>query len=281
MVEIGNRISEKDFVKYLRSLGIEVHLNTKARGHSGFCTGKRIDVSKNLPEDKIMEVLLHEFAHYVHFKLEPEIVRTHGSLEKLFCTNDAKALEYELFQITLLAFDNTQIRRLEKIKDSVNQKLKLEREKIKEEYPNFQAAKKFKEFDKYVRHSNARYLLKYDRVLIKGGWFASDTLISVNSLKTDFPTMPDAFVSYIKSKSLERHRNRLNARISKYNRYLKQPTELFARFFQMYCTDYDAVKNLAPKTFSRFEQLLFENYYPFLKECPLFSSQTFPNESNC
>lgn len=58
MVEIGNRISEKDFVKYLRSLGIEVHLNTKARGHSGFCTGKRIDVSKNLPEDKIMEVLL-------------------------------------------------------------------------------------------------------------------------------------------------------------------------------------------------------------------------------
>ena len=65
MVEIGNRISEKDFVKYLRSLGIEVHLNTKARGHSGFCTGKRIDVSKN----KLVVFVMHKITENTLKKL--------------------------------------------------------------------------------------------------------------------------------------------------------------------------------------------------------------------
>lgn len=270
MVEIRDGITKIELVKYLESLGIEVHSDTKARGHAGFCTNKRIDISKNLSDERAVEVLLHEFAHYVHYKLEPEIVKTSGTLEKLFNTKDVKEIENELFQITLIVFDNTPIRKMTAMKESLTIKIKEERNRIKEIYPNFQTTKKFKEFDKFIRYSNAKYLLKYDRVLIKGGWFKKDNILSVKTIETDFPQMPKAFTAYIKMKSYERRRNRLNARISKINRYLKQPTELFARFFELFCTDKEAVKNLAPTAYMRFCELKKQGYYPYIND-PLFN----------
>lgn len=268
MAEIRNYITKEELVKYLKSLGIDVRLNTKARGHSGFCTGRRIDISKDLTDEKAVEVLLHEFAHYVHFKIEPEITKTRGSLQKLFNTHDISEIENELFQITLIVFDNTPIRRMLAIKETLNSKIKTEREFIKSDYPEFQTTKKFRDFEKFIKYSHARYLLKYDRVLIKGGWFRQDRLLSVKTLSQDFPTMPKAFAAYIKMKSFERRRNRLNARISKINRYLKQPTELFARFFELFCTDNEAVKNLAPQAYRRFMELKNSGYYPFLSDYP-------------
>lgn len=268
MVEIRDGITKTEFVKYLESLGIEVHLDTKARGHSGFCTSRRIDISKNLCEERAVEVLLHEFAHYIHYKLEPEIIKTAGTLEKLFNTNDVKEIESELFQITLIVFDNTPIRKMMTMKESLTAKIKEERNRIKEIYPDFQATKKFNEFEKFIRHSNAKYLLKYDRVLIKGGWFKKDNILSIKTIETDFPQMPKAFISYIKMKSYERRRNRFNARIAKINRYLKQPTELFARFFELFCTDKEAVKNLAPVAYMRFCELKRQGYYPYINFPP-------------
>ena len=44
-------IDKKSFIKYLRSLGIEVHTTTGARGHQGFCLKNRIDISKNISEE--------------------------------------------------------------------------------------------------------------------------------------------------------------------------------------------------------------------------------------
>ena len=76
MAEIRDCLTKIEFVNYLKSLGIDVHLNTKARGHFGFCTSKRIDISKNLNDEKALQVLLHEFAHFIHFKLEPEIIKS-------------------------------------------------------------------------------------------------------------------------------------------------------------------------------------------------------------
>lgn len=269
MVEIRNRINKADFINFLKSLGIDVHLNTKARGHQGFCTVKRIDISKDLEEEKVIDVLLHEFAHFVHFKLEPEIVKTDGTLEKLFNTNEkaeTNKIEKELSQITQFVFDNTQIRRLKAVKENLAHKIKTERDIIKSAYPKYQAGKKFREFDKYIKHSNAKYLLKYDRVLIKGGWFNHDTTISVKTVDFDFPSMPKEFCAYIKMKSYERHRNRINSRLSKINRYLNRPTELFARFFQFYCEDKEAAENFAPTATARFENLLNEKHYPVLNE---------------
>ena len=92
MAEIRDCVDKKKFIDYLRNLGLEVPLNTKARGHSGFCTDKRIDISKDLPENEVISVLLHEFAHFIHLRLEPEIIRTGGTLEKLFDTEKAKEI---------------------------------------------------------------------------------------------------------------------------------------------------------------------------------------------
>ena len=266
MAEIRDRVNKKAFINFLEKAGIEVHLNTKARGNSGFCTGKRIDISKDLPKEQVTDVLLHEFAHFVHFKLEPDIVKTDGTLEKLFDTNDVKEIENELYQITLIVFDSIQLRKIEKLKDAVTEKIAAEREIIKKDYPDFQTGRKFPQFEKYIKHSNAKYLLKYDCVIIKGGWFSHNVTISIKSIDDDFPSMPKAFSAYIKMKSYERKRNRLNARKSKFIRYLKKPTELFARFFQFCCTDIEAAENLAPTAFKRFRQLKKEGYYPYLND---------------
>lgn len=269
MAEIRNRVDKKKFVDFLKNLGIDVHFDTKARGNAGFCTGSRIDISKNLSDEKAKDVLLHEFAHFVHFKLEPDIAKSHGTLEKLFDTDEkliVDEIENELFQITLIVFNGETTRRIKALKENLSQKIKAEREIIKKYYPNFQSGEKFKEFNKYVRFSSAKYLLKYDKVIVRGGWFTMDTTISVKTVEDDFPKMPEAFVAYIRMKSYERHRNRINARNGRINRYLKQPTELFARFFQFYCSDIDGAKMLAPVSVRRFEKLFAENYYPFLRE---------------
>lgn len=266
MAEIRDCVNLNLFVRFLESLGLEVHLDTKARGHSGYCSAKRIDISKDVPKDKVVDVLLHEFAHYVHFNLEPEVVRNNGSLQKIFNTQDTKQIEDELFQITQIVFDSIQLRKIERLKENINEKIKEEREKIRKYYPDFQIGKEFEDFEKYIKKSNAKYLLKYDCVLVKGGWFRHDVTISIKSIDDDFPNMPEAFSAYIKMKSYERTRNRLNARNSRFVQYLKQPTELFARFFQFYCADNEAAKNLAPTAFGKFEELKKHDYYPFLAD---------------
>lgn len=273
MAEIRDSITKDEIINFLTSIGISVHLNTKARGHNGFCTTNRIDVSKKLPQDKIVDVLLHEFAHYVHFKLEPGLIKSQGTIEKLFNLENesvkSKLIESELYQISLIIFDNSSERKLKKLKKIIGLKIENERQIIKEEYPEFQSSKKFKEFDKYIKNSDARFLLRYDRVLIKRGILFPDKLIGISTLETDFSNMPKAFKAYLRMKSYERHRNRLTAKLSKINRYLKYPTELFARFFQMYCCDNSGLKGLAPISYERFEELRKQNYYPYVEE--LFS----------
>lgn len=76
---------KKELIKYFKSLGIKVYTNTKARGHQGFFLKNRIDISKNTKEERVIPTLLHEFAHYIHSKLEPDMAKTGGSLEVLFC----------------------------------------------------------------------------------------------------------------------------------------------------------------------------------------------------
>ena len=92
-------LREKELIKYFKSLGIEVHTSTKARGHQGFYMKNRIDISKNIPECRIIPTLLHEFAHYIHSKLEPQMLRTGGSLEVLFDSKNTEIYKEELFEI--------------------------------------------------------------------------------------------------------------------------------------------------------------------------------------
>ena len=79
---------EKELIKYLKNIGLEVHTSTKARGHQGFYIKNRIDISKNIPEERIIPTLLHEFAHYIHSGLEPFMAKNGGTLQKLFNTEN-------------------------------------------------------------------------------------------------------------------------------------------------------------------------------------------------
>ena len=59
----------------------------------------RIDISKFTPEERIIPTLLHEFAHYVHYKIDPDVLKNGGTLSVLFDSEDETILE-ELFKVT-------------------------------------------------------------------------------------------------------------------------------------------------------------------------------------
>lgn len=258
----------KELIKYYRSLGLEIHTSTKARGHQGFYVKNRIDISKNIPEERIVPTLLHEFAHYIHSKLEPKIYTGGGSLELLFDLNTpVQIYEKELIEVTGLVDRHAKFELLKSHKQSVKNKL-LECESIiKRKYPKFLRSKKFKEFDRYIKKSDARYLLKYDRVQLVSGWlFKKTRIISVENIEQDFRDMPCEFCAYIRLKSYQRRQSRISGKINRLKKYYSKPTELFARFIEGLYLYPQQVKITAPLSYKRFYELLNSGYYMELSD---------------
>lgn len=262
----AQKIDKKTFVKFLKNLDIQVKTNTKARGHQGFFLKNRIDVSKNLDDKRSIEVLAHEFAHYIHSKIESDMYKTGGSLEKLFDYRDCSLIEKELLRVTDFVDKNSRLMALKKFKSQISKQIKEYQAIIQKDYPNFLRSKKFKEFDKYIKKSNARYLLKYDRVKIISTFLRRQTLLSIDDLETDFRDMPIAFSSYIRLTSMQRKQARVSRRINKLNKYYKRPSELFARFVEGYFSASDKISLIAPMTTNRFLDLLDDGHYFELKE---------------
>lgn len=259
-------MDKKELINYFKSLGLTVHTSTKARGHQGFFLNNRIDISKNIPENRIIPTLLHEFAHYIHSKIEPDMNRTGGTLTMLF-KEDNPIFMKELIKVTNFVDQNSLCVRLYEHKDRVKSKIKEYENIIKLYYPKFMRSKKFKEFDKYIKKSNARYLLKYDRVkLIQGGFFRKTTrLYTIDNIEKDFTDMPKAFAAYIRLKSYQKKQARISARINKYKKYYEKPNELFARLIEGLYLDKEWVQAIAPNVTDKFYILLKEGYYFELK----------------
>ena len=257
-------MDKKTLIQYLKSLGLTVRTTTKARGYQGFFLKNRIDISKNIPENRIVPTLLHEFAHYIHSKIEPDMNKTGGTLQALFGSDKYKN---ELIKVTNFVDENSLCVRLYEHRDRVKQNIKEHEKVIKIDYPNFQRSKKFKEFDKYIRKSKARYLLKYDRVkLIEGNfWQKKSKLYTIDNIEKDFTDMPKAFVSYIRLRSYQKKQARISARINKYKKYYEKPTELFARFVEGIYLDSEWVEAIAPKVTREFFDRLNNGYYMELK----------------
>jgi hypothetical protein len=257
--------NKKELIKYIRSLGLQVNTGTKARGHQGFFIRNRIDVSKNIPENRIIPTLLHEFAHYIHSKIEPDMNRTGGNLDILFGVKEDEILE-ELIKVTNFVDKNSLCLKLYEHKDRIKNKIKEYERVIKSEYPDFMRSKPFKKFDKYIKHSEARYLLKYDRVrIITGFWRKKQRLLSVTSIEEDFPDMPKSFAAYIRLKSAQKKQSRVTTRISKLHKYYSKPNELFARFVEGLYLDKAWVCALAPKASKLFFERLKYGYYQELE----------------
>jgi len=255
-------LSEKEFIKYLKSCGLEVHTSTKARGHQGFYLKNRIDISKNIKPERVIPTLLHEFAHYIHSKIEPNMMKTGGSIEVLFNTQNPKMYKEELISVTNFVDESSKCEKLLLHKEMIKDKIKDYEGIIKLSYPKFMRSKKFKEFDKYIKKSNAKYLLKYDRVkLVTGMFFKNVQILSLDTLERDFCDIPPAFAAYIRLKSCQRRQKRISARINRLKKYYTKPTELFARFAEGLYINEQYVKISAPRTYQRFFELLEDGYY--------------------
>ncbi|MCM1009667.1 MAG: hypothetical protein NC390_02150 [Fusobacterium sp.] len=259
-------LDKKALIKYFRSLGLEVNTSTAARGHQGFFLKNRIDISKNVSEERFIPTLLHEFAHFIHSRIEPDLNRSGGTLEKIFNSSNP-FYEKELIRVTQFVDESSRLVKLYEMRDKIRVKIKQQELIIKEDYPEFQRSKPFKPFDKYIRKSDARYLLKYDRVKITGGfWHAKTRVITIDTIEKDFPDMPEAFAACIRLKSLQRKGSRVSARINRYKKYYERPAELFARLVEGLYIDEEWVCALAPQTTEKFYELLEKGYYAELKD---------------
>lgn len=252
----------KDLIKYFRSIGLEVHTSTKARGNQGFYMKNRIDISKNIPPERIIPTLLHEFVHYIHSQIEPFMERTGGTLEVIFDDNCPKFYQNELLEVTKFVDKNSKCEKLLCHKEIIKDKIAHYEQIIKEKYPDFQRSKRFTDFDKYIKKSNAKYLLKYDRVkLITGGFSKKVEVYSTDNIEKDFPEMPKEFCAYIRLKSAQKKQSKISAKINKLDKYYSKPSELFARFFEGLYLDNERVRALAPNCHKRFSELLNTGYY--------------------
>ena len=252
----------RKLVKYIRSLGVEVHTSTKARGNQGFFLRNRIDISKNIEEERIIPTLIHEFTHYIHSKIEPFMERSGGTIEKIFDDNDAVYYKDELIEVTQFVDKNSKFEKLKYHKELLKNKMNDYEQAIKMRYPDFMRSKDFKEFDKYIKNSDARYLLKYDRIkLIKRGLKNKTVVYSISDIESDFPGMPKEFCAYIRLKSCQKKQTRISAKINKLKKYYSRPTELFARLVEGIYINSEQVKHLAPNSYKRFFELLNCGYY--------------------
>lgn len=255
-------MQKEELINYFKSLGLTVHTTTKARGHQGFFMKNRIDISKNLPENRIVPTLLHEFAHYIHSTIEPDINKTGGTLKTILLSENP-TYKNELLKVTNFVDESSLFIKLYEHKERIKEQIKEQEKIIKQFYPIFQRSKKFKDFDKYIKKSNAKYLLKYDRVkIIEGGFLKKTTkLYSIDNIEKDFTDMPKAFCAYIRLKSLQKKQTRISAKINRYKKYYERPTELFARLVEGIYLDREWVEAIAPNVTRQFFDLLNDGYY--------------------
>lgn len=261
----------KKLIKYFKSLGIEVYTNTMARGNQGFFLKNRIDISKNTKEDRVVPTLLHEFAHYIHAKIEPDMPKSGGTVEVLFNFSNIQPFNFSTYQKELIAVthyvdENSLCYRLNAHKEQIKKRIKFFETQIKEDYPKFMRSKKFKEFDKYIRKSKAKYLLKYDRIKLISPFLRREEIYTIDNMERDFPDMPRAFCAYIRLKSAQKKQARNSKRINNSNKYYSKPTELFSRFVEGLYIAPDKTRAIAPQTSERFFELLENGYYFELKE---------------
>lgn len=260
MVSTRNSTLIKDeLIRYMSSLGLTVNTLTKARGNRGFFKEGRIDISKILDDKTSIRVMVHEFAHYIHYELDKSLKGLDVVLKE-----DNENLREELYSVTAFVDKNASFTKLKTKQNDLKSQIQYLTEEIKQQYPQFNPCEKFKEFNNYSKHSDLKYLEKYDRVKINS--FTTEKDYSIKNIKKDFPNIPDVFVNYLNLKSKQRTYSRISRRIAKLKKYYSEPCELFARFIEGLYMDLEKVKILAPNSYEIFKELYIKNYYQGLPE---------------
>lgn len=218
--------------QYIEGLGVKVNLGkTKARGNKGIFLSRedvfRIDISKNIDETSALSTLLHEFAHFIHYKHD----KTLKSLDFVFKNLSEDEYE-ELLNVTVKNIPKDFASSLYKRKKQLSDENRFLAEKIKSVYPDFKLSEPHK---------------KIEFGLIFG--------FGMNDIQN----------SYIKLKSNQKNIAKINARINKLNKYYNQPSELWARFFELFFTDELLARKIAPNICNRFCSICIPEVYDIAK----------------
>lgn len=250
MVSNRNRITK--FIEHLEKQGISVNIGkTKARGNNGVFIYKnenfRIDVSKLTPQDKILSVILHEYAHYIHYKYDKSL----KTLDFIF-SNLSLEEQDELLEISVQSIPKDFAQKLCLRKQNLKAEIKNLTKNIKIEIPDFQISKQNSQLLKNLNIC-AKYLLKYDSIKFNG------KIYNVKNIQEIFPNLTNAQIQFFQLKSKYRALSRLNKRISKLNQYYNNPSELFARFVELYYTDKTLVEKIAPNLTKKMHDNIKQN----------------------
>ncbi len=247
-----NRIIE--LKNYIESLGIIVNIGkNKARGNKGFFMNKganslRIDVAKNIDDDATLSTILHEFAHYIHYKNDASL----KSLSFIF-DDFSEEMQEELINVTVENIPKNFAKNLLDLKDKTKNEINNLTEKIKQIYPNFKKSENNKLIEKNIKIP-AKYLIKYDCIKYL------NNIYTIQNIEKDFEYLSCEQIYYIKLKGLQRKLTKINSRIRKLNNYYNQPTELWARFFEAYFIDKN-IKAKAPITTQILDNAIKNNQY--------------------
>jgi len=235
-------VSERDRIlelqKYLLSLGISVNIGkNKARGNKGVFIRKfnnfRIDISKDVEENDIMSVILHEFAHYIHYLSDKNM----SSLNFIF-DDLTDELKEELIEITVKNVPKDFASALYSQKQCLKNEVKSLISQLKILYPKFKISKNNYDIEKKFDYP-IKYLVKYDRIKYQGRLYSIEKLNEYNLTEVE--------ELYLKIKSKHRALKRLCSKINRLNKYYNNPTELFARFVASYYTNKEYTEQKAPR----------------------------------
>ena len=248
MAHKRNRIIE--LKNYLESFGIKINIGkTKARGNKGIFLAQndtgRIDIAKNQDEESIFSVMIHEFAHYIHYKYDKSL----NSYAFLFPDFNEEMLD-ELLKVSVECVPKEYAASIFDRKAELLKEISLLSDKIKEVYPDFVISKPYLPILKDM-HFTEKYFLKYDRVKIFNKLYTIDDL-----------DVSDIHINYLRLKSKQRQLKRLNSTINKINKYYNKPTELLSRFVELYFTDNEKVQKLAPICYEKMAECLQSGKIP-------------------
>lgn len=255
-----------EMISFIESHGITVNTKTKARGHQGFYLKDRIDISSNLGPQRKIEVLIHEFSHYMHAKIDPSIYKNHGNLETLFPGADIKKLEEEMLRVTGFVDKNLSLHKLGEHREIVLCRIKELDKKIKSEYPDFKRSYPYKHFEKAIKKTDAKYLLKYDRVRVKALFLGKNKDYSIKTIDEDFPQLEEQVRNFLRIKSEQRTLKRIAGRIGRLKAYYRRPSELFARLVEGLFIDTNKVTEIAPYAYLVFCKELTLDRFPELAD---------------
>lgn len=259
MVSERNRIVKVK--EYIESFGIDVNISkNKAQGNRGFFKAHnnkyRIDIARGLSNENIVNTLVHEFTHFIHYKYDIKL----QDLDFLFGTVEDSLIE-DMLKVTVDFIPKEQAKTLFNQRVNLKKEIKILAQTLTNTCSDFKLSTGSKKIEKELNKTIYKYLLKYDRVKIPN--FFSSKIYSINDIKNS-TELPNLHISYLVLKSKQRALKRINSRISKLNRYYNSPTELLARSIELYVSDNNKLKESAPLLHSSLKDIIDTNKIPEL-----------------